>query len=71
MSDDVGRCIALQRKVVVLTVITTTPGKPATGSQRKTASAVLLFSVPATIRAASTSQKPSFPASGRKSFPAK
>ena len=45
--------------------------KPATGSQRKTVSAVPLFSVPATIHGASTSQIRFLPASSRKSFPAK
>ena len=49
-----------------------TPGrKPATGSQRKTVSAVPLFSVPATIHEASTSRTTSLPASSRKSFPVK
>ena len=45
--------------------------KPATGSQRKTASVVPPFFVPATIHEASTSQIISLPASSRKSFPAK
>ena len=51
---------------------TTTPGrKPATESQKKTVSAVPLFSVPATIHEASTSRTTSLLASSRKSFPAK
>ena len=51
---------------------TTTPGrKPATESQKKTVSAVPLFSVPATIHGASTSQIRFLPASSRKSFPVK
>ena len=49
-----------------------TPGrKPATESQKKTVSAVPLFSVPATIHEASTSRTTSLPASSRKSFPVK
>ena len=49
-----------------------TPGrKPATGSQKKTVSAVPPFSVPATTREASTSRTTSLPASSRKSFPVK
>ena len=57
---------------VVLTMITTTPGrKPATESQKKTVSAVPLFSVPATIHEASTLRTTSLPASSRKSFPVK
>ena len=49
-----------------------TPGrKPATGSQRKTVSAVPPFSAPATIHEASTLRTTSLPASSRKSFPVK
>ena len=67
-----GNQYTLQRKVVVITVITTTlERKPVTGSQRKTVSAVPPFFVPATIHEASTSQIISLPASSRKSFPAK
>ena len=48
------------------------PGrKPATESQKKTVSAVPLFSVPATIHEASTLRTTSLPASSRKSFPVK
>ena len=67
-----GNQYTLERKVVVITVITTTlERKPVTGSQRKTVSAAPPFSAPATIHEASTSQTTSLPASSRKSFPAK
>ena len=67
-----GNQYTLAKKSGVLTMITTTPGrKPATESQKKTVSAVPLFSVPATIHEASTLRTTSLPASSRKSFPVK